>query len=181
MNQSNTEKAFSRQWIVQFRVSGILFALDVKDTTEILHMAELLTPPGIPSFLNGFINIEGKAIPVVDFSTLMGFPRQSVHRYTPLVIIGKADAPCALIVEEVLKVEALDNNRLNPLDDDSVFNQCVSMSGRNQNEEIFYILKPERILLAQEKIRMAEFQALAQKRLNKLQEKDDAHALQSRP
>lgn len=166
------KKEHTRMWIFQFQVSDTIFGLEVEDTKEVVHMAELIIPPGLPSFLSGFVNIEGQAIPVVALSILMGFPEQSIEMYTPLVIMGKEQTIAALIVEKVLKVEPIEGNQLYPLDDESIFNQCVSKSGKNSDGDVFYLLSPERILLAQEQQMMTEFQAMAQKRLDALQTED---------
>jgi purine-binding chemotaxis protein CheW len=164
--QQETEQ--NKTWLIQFQVSGMVFALTLEDTKEVVHMAELITPPGLPSFINGFVNIEGTAIPVVSLASLMGFPRPAIELYTPLVIAAVKPAGVAFIVDKVLGIESVQKAAMNLLDDDAIFNQCVSRSGKNRHEDTFYLLSLKRILMAQEKKKMTEFQATAQKRLDDL-------------
>ncbi|MBU0991855.1 MAG: chemotaxis protein CheW [Proteobacteria bacterium] len=60
-------------------------------------MAELLKPLGLPTFLSGFINIEGQAIPVIALSILIGSAEQSIEMYTPLIILENEEISMALI------------------------------------------------------------------------------------
>lgn len=168
MVETSMKSEYDRAWIVQFTVSGTCFALKVEDTQEVVHMAELLTPPGLPSFLSGFITIEGQAIPVVSLAVLMGSSAQSIGIYTPLVILKNKKTPMAFIVEAILNIEPVDQDHLYPLEDETIFNQCVSLSGKNSSGNTFYLLSPDRILLAREKKRILEFQAILQSRLDDL-------------
>ena len=165
---TDTKSEYNRIWIVQFMVSGKLFALKTDDTQEVAHMAELMTPPGLPSFLSGFITIEGQAIPVLALSILTGASEQPIGLYTPIVILKNKKIPMAFIVEAILNVEPVDQDHLYPLDDETIFNQCVSLSGKNSDGNTFYLLSPDRVLLAQEKKRVLEFQAILQNRLDDL-------------
>lgn len=167
-------KSENRIWIIQFMVSGTLFALKTDDIQEIAHMAELLKPPGLPSFLSGFITIEGQAIPVVDLSILMGASEQPIGLYTPIVILKDKKTPMAFMVEAILNVSPVEQDHLYPLDDETIFNQCVSLSGKNSDGDSFYLLSADRILLAQEKKRILEFQAILQSRLDDLTIKEAA-------
>ncbi|MFH1156609.1 MAG: chemotaxis protein CheW [Pseudomonadota bacterium] len=168
MSENFKREEPSRLWIVQFYVSGPLFALRAEDIKEVVHMAELLKPPGLPSFLAGFIVIEGQAVPVVALSVLFGSSKLLIDLYTPLVILKGKKTPVALIVESVINVEPIEEAQLYPLDDGTIFNQCVSKSGKNRDGQTFYLLSPDRLLLAQEEQRIAEFQVITQKRLTKL-------------
>ena len=76
-----------------FRAADRTFALKAVDIQEVVHMAELITPPGRPSFLAGFVPIDGRAVPVVELSTLLGFPAQPIGMYTPLVVVKGEPVP----------------------------------------------------------------------------------------
>jgi chemotaxis signal transduction protein len=153
-------------------VSGMLFALKAEDTQEVVHMAELVTPPGLPSFLSGFITIEGQAIPVISLSTLMGSFEQPIGIYTPLIILKNKKIPMAFMVEAILNIEPVEEDHLHPLEDETIFNQCVSLSGKNSAGNTFYLLSVDRILLAREKKRVLEFQVILQSRLDDLTVKE---------
>ena len=168
--EQNTEQ--KKTWLVQFQISDALFALYLENIRELIHMAELIVPPGLPSFINGFVNIDGMAIPVVSLAVLMGLPVPGIALYTPLVITHMKPTGVAFIVDKVLSIENIKNNCLYPLDDNMIFNQCVSKSGQNSHGDTFHLLSLERILVAQEKKTIMEFQATEQKRLNELKNED---------
>ncbi|OGR28655.1 MAG: hypothetical protein A2277_18520 [Desulfobacterales bacterium RIFOXYA12_FULL_46_15] len=172
MIETSMKSEYNRIWIVQFMVSGMRFALKVEDTREVVHMAELMAPPGLPSFLSGFIAIEGQAVPVVSLSILMGSSAQPIGIYTPLIILKSKKTPMAFIAETVLNIEPVDQDHLYPLDDETIFNQCVSLSGKNSSGDTFYLLSLDRILLAREKKKILEFQAILQSRLDDLTMKE---------
>ena len=157
-----------RIWIFQFQLSGTIFGLKVSDTREVVHMAELVKPPGLPSFLIGFVNVEGLAVPVVSLSNLFGLVDDRIYLYTPLVIVRNKQKPMAFIVEKALRVVSMEESRLYPVDDELIFSQCVSRYGEDKDGQKFYLLSPERVLLAQEQQKMSEFQGVAQKRLDAL-------------
>ncbi len=163
-----TQTEHNKTRLVQFQVSDMVFALALKDTKEVIHMPELISPPGLPSFINGFVNIEGAAIPVVSLASLMGLPSPAIELYTPLVITVIKSGWLAFIVDKVLGIESIEKGSLYLLDDEAVFNRCVSRSGKNSRGDTFYLLSLERILMAQEKKKITEFQEEAQKRIDDL-------------
>lgn len=168
MAESRKETVSGRQEVLLFTASDKIFGLQVADIREVIHMAELITPPGRPSFLSGFITIDGHALPVVDLSLLLGFSVQPIGMYTPLVIVKEEKFAVALIVGKVLGLETIEERRIYPLDDASIFNQCIANSGKNASGDTYYLLSPEKIMLARERQVAMEFQEMVQKRLDNL-------------
>lgn len=169
MTEFLNEAGSNRQEIFLFHTAGKLFGLKAGDVRKVIHMPELIVPPGMPSFLGGFINIEGDLLPVVHLSVLLGFSKQPIEMYTPLVILKKRQGPLVLIISRVAGLETVDTQRISSLDDTSIFNQCVTSSGQTLVEETFHLLSPERIMLAKEQQVAKEFQEMAQKRLAALE------------
>ena len=161
--------------IFLFKVADQIFGLSVGDVGEVIHMAELIAPPGRPAFLSGFVNMDGQAIAVVDLAVLLGFSAPPIQLYTPLVIMNSNKFPVALIVARVLGLEPISGQRMTPLDDASIFNRCVTSSGKTENGDAFYLLSPEKIMLTQERQLADEFQKMVQKRLDSLKTKDAEH------
>jgi purine-binding chemotaxis protein CheW len=126
-------------------------------------MAQLACPPGLPALLEGFLNLRGEAVPVVRLRRLFGLPEQTPGLYTPVVIL-KEGGPLALLVDEVGGVlSAPEEDRL-PVQEGHAFNDCVeaevALEGR-----LVHLLSTDRLLLEGERRRIAEFQAVAQRRL----------------
>ncbi len=157
-----------KRWIrlVLCRMADKFFALTTDRVAQIIYMARLMEPPGLPSFCPGFLNLRGKAVPVVNLAVLMQFPDVPVDLYTPLVIVKTDKIPLALLVEKVVDVITVNMEQICPLENHGVFNQCVSGTGKNNDGNTFHLLSPEQILLAREKQRMVEFKDILQTRLD---------------
>lgn len=149
-----------------FQVAGELCAFPVEAVREILPMAALARSPGQLPILEGFLNLRGAAVPVLRLDRLFGYPAREPGLYTPLVLLG-GRAPLALLVDGVLAMEAVASESIMPVPANGSFNNCLEaefvLDGRT-----VHVLSPERILLEQERRRIAEFQAAAERRLQQL-------------
>src|SRR5262245_5514632 len=90
--------------VVLFDVAGQQFGLLVVFVREILPMATLSRPPALPSILEGFLNLEGMAIPVVRMDILFGLAKQSLESYSVLIILRGTELPVALLVQRVIGI-----------------------------------------------------------------------------
>src|SRR5579872_3714910 len=73
--------------IVVFNVIGQTCALELKELQEITSLAELSCPPGLPSILKGFLNLSGKAIPVLNLARLFHLNEGVPGLYSHLLIL----------------------------------------------------------------------------------------------
>lgn len=154
--------------LLVFRLSGEACAFPVKSVREIVHMARLSRPPGLPSILEGFLNLRGAAVPVLRLDRLFHLPERTPGLYTPLLILRGPDAPLALTVDAVSEVLSVSEEDLLPVREADLFNGCVGAEAV-LNGRVVHLLSPERLLLEQERRRIAEFQAVAQQRLLELE------------
>ena len=128
-------------------------------------MAALARPPGLPSVLEGILNLSGAAIPVFRLDRLFELPEQRVTLYSMLVIVqdGARDR-FAILVDEVSHILPADSAILLPLDREVTWNGCAPATLRVK-DTIVYVLSPVRILQEKEKHVLREFQAVSQRRL----------------
>lgn len=151
--------------LVVFEVSDRLIALPLDAIGRITPMAALATPPGLPSNLEGVLDLAGEAIPVLRLDRLLQLPPQRLGLYSALVVVnGIALDRVALLVDRVSGTLSISEDRVLPLEDRDTLNGCSQATVRVQSETA-HVLSPSRILLAQEKDALAEFQAIAQSRL----------------
>lgn len=61
---------------VTFRIGAKFCALTMRKVGEILPMASLVCPPGMPKLLDGILILSGKAIPVIPLARLFGLPME---------------------------------------------------------------------------------------------------------
>lgn len=154
--------------LVVFQLAGQVCALPLEAVREIVHMAQLSRPPGLPSILEGLLNLRGAIIPILRVGRLFNLPEQTPGLYTPLVILQNPDPPLALLVDGVNGVLPVSDEDLLPVREADLFNGCVEAEAV-LNGRTVHLLSLERLLLKQERRRIAEFQALEQQRLGELE------------
>ena len=158
-----------KRGLVVFQVAGQIGALPIELVGEIIPMATLAHPPCLPSIVAGFLNLEGASIPVLRLDRLFGLPEQLPGVYTPLVVLRGFDPALALLVDKVDEIIHVPEEALAPVQQGEVFNGCVEAEIA-YDQRVIHLLSLERLLLEQERQRLAEFQAMAQQRLDELEE-----------
>src|SRR5687767_4741813 len=84
-----------------FRLPGLDCALPLTALREVVAMAQLSRPPGLPSLLEGLLNLGGSAVPVVRLDHLFGLPDVELGLYSPLLILRQTEDQIALLAEAV--------------------------------------------------------------------------------
>lgn len=116
---------------IVFRVLDEVYALNIMHIQEIIKMKEICeTPNSSRAYLKGVINVRGNIIPVISLSERFGYT-QSVPTRTSRIIITKIQEQfVGIIVDEIVKVEKLENQALP---------ETVSEKIRTTSEGISYI------------------------------------------
>ncbi|MBI2504469.1 MAG: chemotaxis protein CheW [Candidatus Latescibacteria bacterium] len=153
----------SRRAVV-FRLAGQACALPLERVQEVLPMATLLRPPGLPALLEGFLNLGGAAVPVIHLCRLFGLPWEAPGLYTPLLVVSGHPGPLALLVDEVTDLLSVDQKALVQVREDQVFNDCVEAE-IDLGDRTLHLLSPDRLLLEEERQRVAALREAAQERL----------------
>ncbi len=154
--------------LLLFRVEEQAFALAVEEVKEILHMAELYVPPGLPAFMEGFIDIGGDAVPVLSITRLFFGSPSPRELYTPLVVFKTSSGPWGLPVDTVDGLFSVPGESLMPVKEENIFNKCVSAVFEIKDRKN-YLLSPRRLLMEQEEKKAGEFLHIARERLAELE------------
>lgn len=158
--------------LVLFRVGGESCALPMGSVRAIVHMAALACPPGLPSLLQGFLDLGGAAVPVLRTARLYGLPEREPGLYTPLIILHGQSCPLALLVDEVSGTLSVAADKLLPVADAQALNGCIEAEVATA-DHCTHLLSPERLLLQEERQRLLELQSMAQRRLQELDRNGD--------
>lgn len=153
---------------VAFRLAGQTCAFPLECVQEVLPMAALLRPPGLPPLVEGFLNRGGAAVPVVHLCRLFGLHWEAPGLYTPLLVVSGRPGPLAFLVDEVTDILLLDQKALLPVRERQVFNNCVEAE-IDLGDHTLHLLSPDRLLLEEERRRLAALQEAAQERLKALE------------
>ncbi|MDO8606663.1 MAG: chemotaxis protein CheW [Phaeospirillum sp.] len=153
--------------VITFRLCGKSFGLPVGTVREVVPIAWLDRPPHMPSMVQGILNLGGQAVPVLLLDKLLGLDG-AVYGLDASILIMRDDheagRPLGLLVEHVDGVRAVEDFTTMGFADRHSFNGCLS-DQLERDGKVVSLLAWQKILLVEERERVADFQALAQARL----------------
>lgn len=126
-------------------------------------MASLLRPPGLPTVIEGFLNLAGRGVAVVRLDRLFGLPENRIDLSTALVVL-RGEPPLALLVDEVVNVRDVAADQRVALPPGNTLNDCAT-GAWDDGHGLIHILATERILLEEERHRIADLEARMQDRI----------------
>jgi chemotaxis signal transduction protein len=156
--------------LLVFHLGGRACALPVERVQEIAPMARLARPPGLVSFIEGFLNLRGTAVPVLRLDLLFHLPPAAPQLYTPLIVLRDSACPVALCVERVAWIISPPAEALLPIRERHCCNDCAeSEVVLDQESPAIHVLSADRLLLEKERQCLAQLQAEAQRRLSEIE------------
>jgi purine-binding chemotaxis protein CheW len=95
--------------LLTFKVAEQMYGLTVTNVARIIEMVTITHLPNAPETIQGIINVQGKAVPVMDLRQRFGLPPQPYHLHTPIILTDAGDNGRMLglvvdTVEDVLEV-----------------------------------------------------------------------------
>src|SRR5688572_17292025 len=134
------------QSLLLFHSSGLGCAFPLEAVLEIVPIAQLATPPGLPPILAGFLDRSGTAIPILLMDRLFNLPKQRPGLNTPFIILRGDGNPIGLLVGAVRQIVGTTSVTFLPLPEKHVFHDCATALVEVDGD-VFHVLSPERILL----------------------------------
>jgi len=147
------------------RVGDQSCGVPVGNVREIIHRATLVSTPGQPSILEGFLNLRGEAIPVILRRCLCGPPDGPPDLYTPLLIIDAGGVQAALEADEAESVLEIHAEDMRPLPAEASHEHCAEAVANAGDRQIL-LLSCAKILYEQEKQCLAALQVNMAARLH---------------
>jgi purine-binding chemotaxis protein CheW len=97
--------------LLTFTVAGQTYGLPVTYVVRIIEMVTITQLPDVHETIQGIINLQGKAVPVMDLRHRFGLPHKSYGLHTPIILanVDGSDRMLGLIVdavEDVLEITA---------------------------------------------------------------------------
>ena len=152
-----------------FKLAEELFGVDLETILEVLPLPRLSLPPGTPSILHGFLNLGGRAIPVLNQRRLFQLNDLPPSVYAHLVVLKRAETPLAILVDRAVGTAPTAHDAFMPVGRDHSFNDCIESDARIGTQTV-HVLSVERLLLKEEQGRITQLHALEQERLRQLEE-----------
>jgi purine-binding chemotaxis protein CheW len=158
----------AQQFLI-FHSSGLDCAFPLEAVREIVPMATLSAPPGLPSGLAGFLDLRGTAIPIVRLDRLFDLPEQQPGLHTPMIILRGVTGPIGILVDSVRGIAPASASRLLDIPEDSTFRGCATAVLQLDGDRI-HVLSPAALLEEGEQRSLADYRAMSQARLLQLEE-----------
>jgi len=70
-----------------FKLAGQEYGLEIHKVREIIGLHDITFVPQTPEYVKGVINLRGKVIPVIDLRLRFGFPPESYHERTCIIVV----------------------------------------------------------------------------------------------
>jgi len=151
------------QNLLIFHLSGLDCAFPLEAVREVVPMALLSSPPGMPSGLEGFLDLRGTAIPIVRLDRLFDLPAQQTGLYSPMIILRGVFCPIGILADSVRGIVPAPSARLLDIPGDGAFQGCAT-AVLSVNGELIHVLSPDALLEANEQRLLADFSALSEAR-----------------
>jgi purine-binding chemotaxis protein CheW len=161
------------QSLLIFHSSGLDCAFPLDAVREIVPMATLSTPPGLPSGLAGFLDLRGTAVPIVRLERLFDLREQQPGLHTPMVILRGVLGPIGILVDSVRGIVQAPARHLD-LPPDGTFQGCARAVLQIDGEPI-HLLSPASLLAANEHRLLADYGAMSRARLLHFEEHREAN------
>jgi purine-binding chemotaxis protein CheW len=145
------------QVLLIFHSSGLNCAFPLQAVREIVPMATLSCPPGLPSGLVGFLDLRGTAIPIVRLDRLFDLPRQHAGLHTPMIVLRGVAGPIGILVEYVRGIVEVAAAQLVSIPADGTFQGCATHAVQ-LGGELISVLSPATLLEANENRLLAEYE-----------------------
>jgi purine-binding chemotaxis protein CheW len=157
-----------------FRLIGKPFGIAVESVREVVPLALLDRPAQCPSFVEGVLNLGGRAVVVLRLDRLLGQEDGSYGLDASILVMrGEGEGALGLLVQHVDGVARVEDCSPMAFSHSHSFNGCVS-DRLERGGVAFDLLSWPKLLLAEERLRLAEFNSQAQARLARLSAGPDA-------
>lgn len=150
--------------VLLFGCGGRRFALPLREVREVLLRPAVVPLAEAPPWLEGFLRVENRAMPVIHLDRLLGVGDGGRSLYSHLLVVAGEQRDCALSVEQADEVLELEPDQLLPLDpSDSLAHVVGALIGRNG--QAIPVLSGRRLLLEEEKKRLEHWATIEEERL----------------
>jgi purine-binding chemotaxis protein CheW len=147
-----------------FHSSGFDCAFPLEAVREIVPMARLSSPPGMPTGLAGFLDLRGTAIPIVRLDRLLDLPEQQAGLHTPLIVLRGALAPIGILVDSVRGIVPVIPAQILDIAEDRTFEGCATAT-IELDGDVIHLLSPAALLKGNEDRMLADYSDMTRARL----------------
>lgn len=156
-----------------FHAGGLDCAFPLEAVQEIVPMATLFSPPGLPSGLAGFLNLRGTAVPILRLDRLLELPERQPGLHAPLIVLrgasGSNYCPTGVLVDFVRAIVPMPSTSLLAIPEDDTFRGCATAALELDGDRV-HLLSAAALLDVNEIRSLADYTAMAQARLLRMEQ-----------
>ncbi|MBI5555058.1 MAG: chemotaxis protein CheW [Elusimicrobia bacterium] len=101
--------------LVVFNLANEEYGVAIGQVQEIIRPQGTTRIPGMPSFIEGVINLRGKIIPIIDLRERFSLVKKESDARTRVVVAEVSSQTVGLVVDSVSEVLRLANEAIDPL------------------------------------------------------------------
>ncbi len=109
--QKNKKDSEIKQ-LVTFELEDSVFGMDIMVAQENLKFEDIRPVPNSPSYFEGFKNLRGEIIPVINFKKLFSFSKFDMEKQKYIIIIDIEESQFGIVVDKVLRVVSYSENEV---------------------------------------------------------------------
>jgi len=103
--------------LLSFKVAGSLFAIDVKNTVEVVNMGDITPAPGSDPHVVGMMSMRGEIVSIIDFGHYLTGSPSVDNSKGKIILLSKGGVRVGVLIDDIgmiidMKDKALE---LNPL------------------------------------------------------------------
>lgn len=85
--------------ILVFRLDGNRYGLSISHVERIIHAVAVTPVPESPRSWLGIINVQGRAVPVLNLRRMLGRPGKEIDPGDNIIVVGGEDRRAAVVVD----------------------------------------------------------------------------------
>jgi purine-binding chemotaxis protein CheW len=107
-----TEKNFTEQQLVVFKLAGEEFGVNINKVKEIIRWEEVTRIPNSAPYITGVINLRGNIIVVNDLAMKLGLPSKAIDDNTRILVVEVGNNTVGMIVDSATEVLRLEGQKI---------------------------------------------------------------------
>lgn len=137
--------------IVSFYLNGRKYGVEMSHMNAIENYSDMIKMPDMPDFLQGFVNIRGEMMPVVNLQRFLSQPSARVSEETKYILLRTPKGSFASLIDKVSDLLKIEDNYVMTMpaltsSDKTDYVDFVAKSG----QDLILTLDPNRFLGEQE-------------------------------
>ena len=153
------------QRVLTFSLFDKVCGIPIADVEEVVPLPNLITVPGMPSLLEGYFNLGGRAIAVLNLNHLLGLTHFKKDIYCSVICLKGGSYPLSFLVHRSLSVLSFQSDSVRSTSPSESINGVVTGLFDHKTGPIS-LLSTANILTEKEHLIVAEFVRAFQERVS---------------